>query len=131
MKKVRRNIIALRKIRRISRRKMADDLSMSYYTLAKYETGQRNLDINNLRNIADYFDVPMDQIFSRREFADPEDLEERFGTLELGEKAFTYGALTDEERSFLMRLSQLDEKQTHVINMMLDQMISQNTEKEK
>lgn len=58
----------LREIRRakgISQLKLAMDLNMNQNSISRYETGEREPGINELIQIADYFNVSVDYLLGR------------------------------------------------------------------
>jgi len=58
----------LREIRRakgISQLKLAMDLNMNQNSISRYETGEREPGINELIQIADYFNVSIDYLLGR------------------------------------------------------------------
>ncbi len=57
----------LRKEREISQLKLALDLNMSQNTISRYETGEREPGINELINIANYFNVSIDYLLEQTE----------------------------------------------------------------
>ena len=57
----------LRKERQISQLKLALDLNMSQNTISRYETGEREPGINELINIANYFNVSIDYLLEQTE----------------------------------------------------------------
>ena len=58
----------LRKERQISQLKLALDLNMSQNTISRYETGEREPGINELINIANYFNVSIDFLINGEDF---------------------------------------------------------------
>ena len=58
---------SLRKARRISLKKMADDLGMSYSYLSGLENNKHSITIVNLQKISAYFDVDMVYFFAEPE----------------------------------------------------------------
>ena len=52
----------IRKAKKISQVKLAMDLSMSQNTISRYETGKREPSIEELKRIADYFNVSVDYL---------------------------------------------------------------------
>lgn len=55
----------LRKKRHISQVRLAMELNMSQNTISRYETGEREPGIAELRVIADYFGVSVDYLLER------------------------------------------------------------------
>ena len=55
----------LRKQRGISQLKLSIDLNTNQNTISRYETGKREPGINELINIADYFQVSVDYLLER------------------------------------------------------------------
>ena len=46
----------------LSRKDLAEDLSISYHALSKYETNEREPDIETLKKIANYFRITIDEL---------------------------------------------------------------------
>lgn len=55
----------IRKAKGISQLKMAMDLNTNQNTISRYETGERELGINELIKIADYFNISIDYLLER------------------------------------------------------------------
>ena len=55
----------IRKKKRISQLKMALDLNVSQNTISRYETGDREPDLEMLVRLADYLDVSLDYLLER------------------------------------------------------------------
>lgn len=55
----------LRRKRGISQLKLAIDLNTNQNTISRYETGTREPGINELINIAEYFNVSVDYLLER------------------------------------------------------------------
>ena len=58
----------LREIRRakgISQLRLAMDLNMAQNTISRYETGEREPGINELIQLADYFNISVDYLIGR------------------------------------------------------------------
>lgn len=55
----------IRKSKGISQLKMAIDLNTSQNTISRYETGEREPGINELIQIADYFNISVDYLLER------------------------------------------------------------------
>ncbi len=49
----------------LTRKELAKDLNISYQTLSKYETNEREPNIDTLKKLADYFNVSIDELVSR------------------------------------------------------------------
>ena len=60
----------IRKSKGISQLKLAIDLNTNQNTISRYETGDREPGINELIQIADYFNVSIDYLLERTD--DPE-----------------------------------------------------------
>ena len=58
----------LRAERRISRRELADALGVHYQTIGYLERGEFSPSLHLALRIAEYFDVPMEVVFSLRPF---------------------------------------------------------------
>lgn len=70
-------IAMLRAERRISRRQLADALGVHYQTIGYLERGEFSPSLHLALHIAEYFEVPMEVIFSTSPFP-------RLGTLDQG-----------------------------------------------
>ena len=57
----------LRKKKGISQLKLATDLNTTQNTISRYETGEREPGIDELINIANYFNVSVDYLIGRTE----------------------------------------------------------------
>ena len=55
----------LRKMRKISQEKVAQDLKLGTSTIASYELDRREPDITTLTSIADYYSVTIDELVGR------------------------------------------------------------------
>ncbi|MFD1425466.1 helix-turn-helix domain-containing protein [Kroppenstedtia sanguinis] len=55
----------LRERENLSREALAKKIGISYWSLSKYETGNREPDIDTLQKIADFFDVSLDYLTGR------------------------------------------------------------------
>ena len=55
----------LRKKKKLSQLRLAIDLSTTQNTISRYETGEREPDMEALIKIADYFDVSVDYLLGR------------------------------------------------------------------
>ena len=55
----------VRKSKGISQLKLAMDLNTNQNTISRYETGEREPEINELIKIADYFNVSVDYLLER------------------------------------------------------------------
>lgn len=55
----------IRKSKGISQLKMAIDLNTNQNTISRYETGEREPGINELIQIADYFNISVDYLLER------------------------------------------------------------------
>ena len=55
----------IRKSKGISQLKMAMDLNTNQNTISRYETGEREPGINELIEIADYFNISIDYLLER------------------------------------------------------------------
>lgn len=65
---VHNRIHLLRVERRISRRQLADDLNIHYQTVGYLERGEYNPSLQLALKIAQYFDVPVEFLFSTTPF---------------------------------------------------------------
>ena len=55
----------IRKSKGISQLKLALDLNTSQNTISRYETGEREPSITELKKIADYFEISIDYLLER------------------------------------------------------------------
>jgi len=62
-------LAVLRTERNLSRRQLADALGVNYQTVGYLERGAYHPSLDLAFAIADYFDVPLDAVFSRAPFA--------------------------------------------------------------
>lgn len=60
----------IRKSKGISQLKMAIDLNTNQNTISRYETGEREPGINELIQIADYFNISVDYLLERTNIPD-------------------------------------------------------------
>ncbi len=60
-------IVGLRKEKKLTQQKLADDMSVSTAAVCKWETGVSAPDINTICRLADYFDVSVDYLLGRKE----------------------------------------------------------------
>ena len=58
-------LLEIRKKKRISQLKMALDLNVSQNTISRYETGDREPDLDMLVRLADYLQVSLDYLLER------------------------------------------------------------------
>lgn len=65
---VHNRIKLLRVERQISRRQLADALGIHYQTVGYLERGEYNASLHLALRIAEYFDVPVEQVFSIKTF---------------------------------------------------------------
>ena len=56
------NLIALRKMKGLSQEELADKINVSRQTLSKYETGESLPDVEKCKQIADVFEVSLDDL---------------------------------------------------------------------
>lgn len=61
--KIKANLVELRKSNNISRKQMAEDLGLSYHTISSYEEGVRIPRDEIKKQIAEYFDTTVQDIF--------------------------------------------------------------------
>ena len=61
-------IAVLRAEQKISRKELADGLGIHYQTVGYIERGEFNPSLNLALRIAEYFKVPVEQVFSNRPF---------------------------------------------------------------
>ncbi|HHW42220.1 helix-turn-helix domain-containing protein [Desulfofundulus thermobenzoicus] len=57
----------LREGKQISRDELAKAIKLSYWAIAKYETGERTPDPETLQKLADFFDCSVDYLLGRNE----------------------------------------------------------------
>ena len=60
----------IRKSKGISQLKMAIDLNLNQNTISRYETGERQPGIDELIQIADYFNISIDYLLERTDVPD-------------------------------------------------------------
>jgi len=65
---VHNRIAMLRAERRVSRRELADALGVHYQTIGYLERGEFSPSLYLALRIAEYFEVPVETVFSTREF---------------------------------------------------------------
>ncbi|RGE24273.1 helix-turn-helix transcriptional regulator [Leucobacter sp. wl10] len=65
---VHNRIAVLRAERRVSRRELADALGVHYQTIGYLERGEFSPSLYLALRIAEYFEVPVETVFSTREF---------------------------------------------------------------
>lgn len=58
----------LRIERKLSRKKLAEELNMGETSIQYYEEGERNPSLDKLQQIADYFGVPIDYILGNLDY---------------------------------------------------------------
>jgi len=58
-------IKALREGRKISREELAKNLNLSYWAIAKYESGERTPDAATIEKLATFFNVSVDYLLGR------------------------------------------------------------------
>lgn len=58
----------LRNERKLSRKKLAEELNIGEATIQAYEDGVRNPSLDRLQQIADYFGVPVDYILGNLDY---------------------------------------------------------------
>ncbi|MGN0155034.1 MAG: helix-turn-helix domain-containing protein [Lachnospiraceae bacterium] len=84
------NLISLRKMNHLSQEELAEKLGISRQTLSKYETGESVPDIEKCKQIADYFEVSLDDLvnYSDKEngLGVPPRGKHLFGIVKMGDK---------------------------------------------
>jgi putative transcriptional regulator len=65
---VHNRLTLIRVERKISRRQLADAIGIHYQTVGYLERGEYNPSLHLALRIADYFDVPVEEIFSLEPF---------------------------------------------------------------
>lgn len=61
-------LIEQRKLNKITQRQMAEYLKIAQPSYIRYEKGTSEPNLENLKKIADYFDVSVDYLLGRTEF---------------------------------------------------------------
>ncbi len=59
------NIKFLREIRKISQQKLAQDLNLNQSTLAKWETNDRKITLDQAIKLANYFQIPVGDFIAK------------------------------------------------------------------
>ena len=84
------NIIALRKMNGLSQEELADKINVSRQTLSKYETGESLPDVEKCKQIADVFEVSLDDLVNYDSKATglgvPPKGKHMFGVVKVGDK---------------------------------------------
>ena len=84
------NLISLRKINGISQEELADRIKVSRQTVSKYETGESLPDIEKCKQIAEVFDVSLDDLVNYDSkvtgLGVPPKGKHMFGMVKVGEK---------------------------------------------
>ncbi len=84
------NLIELRKIHKMSQEELAERLQVSRQTISKYETGESLPDIDKCKQLADIFNVSLDDLVNYEKVIDDVGIPPRgkhlFGTVKVGEK---------------------------------------------
>jgi DNA-binding XRE family transcriptional regulator len=62
-------LAVLRAERGLSRQELADAVAVNYQTIGYLERGEYNPSLDLALRVAEYFDLPVEAIFSRRPFA--------------------------------------------------------------
>ena len=66
---IRNRITVLRAERRLSRQQLAEALAINYQTVGYLERGDYNPSLELAFRIAEYFELPIEAVFSRQPFA--------------------------------------------------------------
>lgn len=84
------NLIELRKLHKMSQEELAEQLQVSRQTISKYETGESLPDIDKCKQLADIFNVSLDDLVNYEKVIDDVGIPPRgkhlFGTVKVGEK---------------------------------------------
>lgn len=84
------NLISLRKLNRLSQEELAGKIGISRQTLSKYETGEALPDIIKCKELADIFNVSLDELVNYEESMDglgvPPKGRHMFGIVRVGDK---------------------------------------------
>lgn len=84
------NLMALRKLKGLSQEELADKINVSRQTLSKYETGESLPDVEKCKQIADVFDVSLDNLVNYDSkatgLAVPPKGKHMFGVVKVGDK---------------------------------------------
>lgn len=84
------NLMALRKMKGLSQEELADKINVSRQTLSKYETGESLPDVEKCKQIADVFDVSLDDLVNYDSkatgLAVPPKGKHMFGVVKVGDK---------------------------------------------
>ena len=84
------NLMALRKLKGLSQEELADKINVSRQTLSKYETGGSLPDVEKCKQIADVFDVSLDNLVNYDSkatgLAVPPKGKHMFGVVKVGDK---------------------------------------------
>lgn len=62
MKKSKISLVTLRRAKGLSQRDLASDVMISPSAIAQYESGSRNPTLENALKIANYFNIPVENI---------------------------------------------------------------------
>ena len=84
------NLMALRKLKGLSQEELADKINGSRQTLSKYETGESLPDVEKCKQVADVFDVSLDNLVNYDSkatgLAVPPKGKHMFGVVKVGDK---------------------------------------------
>lgn len=84
------NLIELRKLHKMSQEELAEQLQVSRQTISKYETGESLPDIDKCKQLADIFNVSLDDLVNYEKVIDDVGIPPRgkhlFGIVKVGEK---------------------------------------------
>lgn len=64
------NLLALRKEKNLSQEELGSDLFVTRQSISKWESGEVTPDLNKIQTIADYFNVPVEELLFGKEFYD-------------------------------------------------------------
>ncbi len=81
------NLIELRKIHKMSQEELAERLQVSRQTISKYETGESLPDIDKCKQLADIFNVSLDDLVNYEKVIDDVGIPPRKGISEYDETA--------------------------------------------
>ena len=84
------NLIALRKLKKLSQEELAEQVGVSRQTLSKWETGESLPDIEKAKILADFLEVSLDDLLSynnqKQGLPIPPKGKHAFGIVKVGEK---------------------------------------------
>lgn len=66
-----RNLYSLRKAKKLSQAQLAADLNYTHKAISKWENKETLPDITTFKNIAEYFDITLDQLIGKEKLVSP------------------------------------------------------------